>query len=167
MNLRERILAEHSKANCNRIVNWVGNSQQRFDALFHLFLTDEYRVAQRAAWPVNYCVTSHPQFIKKHFSRLVNNLSKPTIHDAVRRNTVRLLQEIGIPKKFHGQVMDICFKYISSPTEPVAVKCFSLGVLHNLCKEYPEIKAEIKTIIDGEWQKTAGLRSRAKKFLQS
>ena len=167
MDLRSTILAEHSKANCNKIVSWVGNSQQRFDELFDLFLNSEYRVNQRAAWPLSYCVVDHPQFIKKHFAKLIRNLSRSNIHDAVKRNTVRLLQEIEIPKKFHGQIMDICFRYISSPTEPVAVKCFSLGVLHNLCKEYPEIRNEIKTIIDNDWQKTAGLRSRAKKFLQS
>ena len=30
MDLRQTILAEHSKANCNKIVKWVGNSQKRF-----------------------------------------------------------------------------------------------------------------------------------------
>ena len=49
MHLRETILDEHSKANCNKIVNWVGDSQKRFDELFNLFLNSEYRVNQRAA----------------------------------------------------------------------------------------------------------------------
>ncbi|MEJ7671786.1 MAG: hypothetical protein WKF59_03550 [Chitinophagaceae bacterium] len=49
MNLRDEILKEHSKAQCNKIVQWVGDSQKRFEELFHLFLTDEYRVVQRAA----------------------------------------------------------------------------------------------------------------------
>ena len=31
MNLREEILKEHSKAQCTKIVNWVGTNQQRFD----------------------------------------------------------------------------------------------------------------------------------------
>jgi hypothetical protein len=51
MKLRETILKEHSKANCIRIVKWVGDDQKRFDELFSLFLNDEYRVVQRAAWP--------------------------------------------------------------------------------------------------------------------
>jgi hypothetical protein len=48
MDLRQTILAEHSKANCNKIVKWVGNSQKRFSELFNLFLNSEYRVNQRA-----------------------------------------------------------------------------------------------------------------------
>ncbi|MFT3705019.1 MAG: hypothetical protein QM802_21815 [Agriterribacter sp.] len=56
MNIREAILKEHSKAQCNRIVTYVGNNQQRLNELVHLFLTDEYRVVQRAGWPLKlYC----------------------------------------------------------------------------------------------------------------
>ena len=168
MDLRETILAEHSKANCNKIVNWVGNSQQRFDELFDLFLNSEYRVNQRAAWPVSYSVIDHPQFIKKHFSKLIKNLHKPGIHDSVKRNSVRLLQHIDIPKKIHGEVMDLCFHYVSSPSEPVAIKAFSLTILQNLSQEYPEIKNELKLIIEDRWpHETAAFRSRAKKFLKS
>lgn len=168
MNLRETILAEHSKANCIRIVNWVGDSQKRFDELFNLFLNSEYRITQRAAWPISYCVIANPPLIRKHFSRLVENLHKPGIHDSVKRNTVRLLQHIEIPKKFHGEIMDICFRYISSPDESVAVKAFSLSILQNLSKSYPEIRNEIKLIIEERWEhETAAFKSRARKFLKS
>ena len=168
MDLRQTILAEHSKLNCNKIVKWVGNSQKRFDELFNLFLNLEYRINQRAAWPVSYCVIDHPHFISKHFSRLVKNLHKPGIHDSVKRNTVRLLQHIVIPKKFHGEIMDICFHYIGSPGEPVAIKAFSLSILQDLSKQYPEIKNEIKLIIEERWpHETAAFRTRAKKFLKN
>ncbi|HEV8285252.1 MAG TPA: hypothetical protein VGQ09_13135 [Chitinophagaceae bacterium] len=168
MDLRETILAEHSKANCNKIVKWVGHSQERFDELFNLFLNSEYRINQRAAWPLSYCVIDHPHFIAKHFSKLIKNLHKPGIHDSVKRNTVRLLQHVDIPEKFHGEVMDICFSYISSTDEPVAIKAFSLTILQNLSKHYPEIKNEIKLIIEERWEyETVAFKTRAKKFLKS
>ncbi len=168
MKLREQIIKEHSKANCATIVKWVGNSQQRFDELFALFLNDEYRVVQRAAWPMSYCVEAHPVFIRKHFSNLLKNLRKPGIHDAVKRNTMRLLQEMPIPPKFQGDLMNTCFDYILSPTEKAAVKAFSLTILGNLSKQYPEIIPEIKTIIEDRWdQETAAFRSRAKKLIQN
>lgn len=168
MNLRETILAEHSKATCQRIVNWVGSSQKNFDELFDLFLNSEYRVNQRAAWPLSYCVIAHPSFISKHFAKLINNLQRPGLHDSVKRNTVRLLQHVDIPKKFHGKVMDICFRYVSSADEPVAVKAFSLLILQNLSKQYPEIKNEIRLIIEERWpHETAAFHNRARKFLKS
>lgn len=167
MKLRDQILKEHSKANCDVIVKWVGDSQARFDELFGLFLEDEYRVVQRAGWPLSNAVMIHPRFIQKHFSKLLKNLEKPGLHDAVKRNTVRLLQDIDIPKKFQGRVMNLCFDYISSPDEPVAVKAFSLTILENLCEEYPEIKPELKTIIEDRWNyESAAFHSRARKILK-
>src|SRR5215467_4098090 len=109
MDLRQTILAEHSKANCNKIVKWVGNSQKRFDELFYLFLNDEYRVVQRAAWPVSNCAMAHPEFMKKHFDKLIKNLRKTGLHDAVKRNSLRLLQYMTIPEKVHGELMNLCF----------------------------------------------------------
>ncbi len=124
MNLKEIILAEHSKANCVRIIKWIGSSQQRFDELVDLFLNDEYRVVQRAGWPSSHVAIAHPILIKKHFSKLLKNLKKPGIHDAVKRNTVRLLEEIEIPEKFHGEVMNFCFDYIISPLKKWLSKHF-------------------------------------------
>ena len=66
MNLRDIILKEHSKTNCTYIVKWIGNNQQRFDELVCLFLHDEYRIIQRAAWPFSEVVMRHPGLIKKH-----------------------------------------------------------------------------------------------------
>jgi hypothetical protein len=167
MKLREQILKEHSKANCAAIVKWIGDSQKRFDELFQLFLNDEYRVVQRAAWPLSYTVIAHPKFIQKHFSKLLKNVKKPGIHGAVKRNTVRLLQDIAIPKRYQGDVMNLCFDYVSSPDEEAAVKAFSLTVLNNLAKEYPEIKPELKTIIEDRWDyETAAFHARASKILK-
>src|SRR5690242_9976609 len=106
MDLRKTILEEHSKSQTNKIVKWIGGDQKRFDELFKIFLNDEYRVVQRAAWPLSYCVMAHPRLIRKHFSRLVKNLQKPGTGDAVKRNSIRLMQQIPIPEKLHGEVMN-------------------------------------------------------------
>lgn len=167
MKLREEILKEHSRAQCTKIVNWVGSSQQRFDELFRLFLNDEYRVVQRAAWPVSYCVMAHPSLISKHWKKLLANVKKPNLHDAVKRNTVRLMQDINIPEKYHGEVMNLCFGYLESPTEPLAVKVFSMSVLAKLAEIYPGIKTELQLIIEDQLpHQTAGFKSRAKKILK-
>jgi len=167
-NLRSVILHEHSKAQCNKIVEWVADDQKRFDELFHLFLNDDYLVTQRAAWPISYCVATHPEFIKKHFGALIKNLHKPGIHNSIKRNTVRILQEIEIPEIYQGEVMNLCFQYVESPTEAVAVKAFALTVLGNLAKLYPEILPEIKLLIEEQLpHQTAAFRSRAKHLMKS
>ncbi len=167
MNIRAALLKEHSKKQCNAIVKWVGNDQKKFDELFDLFLHDEYRVVQRAGWPISYCVEKHPNLIQNHYTKLLKNLNKKGIHDAVKRNSIRLLQYVNIPKKFHGRVMDICFRYVSSPTEAVAVKAFSITVLQNLARQYPGIINEIKLVIEERLDyETIAFKTRAKQLLK-
>jgi hypothetical protein len=167
LNLREEILKEHSKAQCNYIIKWVGDSQKCFDELFDLFLKSEDIVVQRAAWPVSYCVEAHPHFINDHFAHLIKYLQKPHLHDAVKRNSIRMLKHVSIPKKYQGPIMNICFDYVASPAEAVAIKSFSLMVLSNLAKDYPEIIPEIKYLIEDQLpHQTAGFKRCAKKVLK-
>ncbi len=167
MNLRETILSEHSKTNCDKIVTWIGSNQKRFNELFNLFLNDEYRVTQRAAWPLSYSAIAHPTFIKNNFGKLLHNLHRPYLHDSIKRNTVRLLQQIDIREKYEGEVMDLCFQYVESPTEAVAIKAFSLTILGKLAKKFPEILPEIKLLIEEQMQhQSAAFTSRANRLLK-
>jgi len=167
MNLREQILKVHSKANSELIIKWIGNSPSRFNELLALFLHDEYRVVQRAAWSLAGAAINNPQLVAKHYGRLIKNLQKPPIHVAVTRNTVRLFAAIPVPEKFHGELMDICFRYIASSDETVAVKAFSLTILDRLSIPYPEIQNELKLVIEERWDhETAAFRSRAAKILK-
>ena len=62
--------------------------------------------------------------------------------------------------------MDICFNYVASPKEAVAIKAFSLSVLSNLGKLNPEILPEIKLLIEEQLPaQTAAFKSRAKQLV--
>jgi hypothetical protein len=168
MDLAEALLKEHSKKQCDAIVQYIGNNKERFAGLMDLFFTSEYRITQRAAWPMSYCVRNHPLLIQPYYKKLLDKLSEKDIHNAITRNIVRLLQDVEIPKKFHGRVMSICFDFIQSNETPIAVKAFSLSILHNLSEQYPEIIPELKLIIEERWEhETPAFRSRAKRFLKA
>ena len=167
MHLRDQLLSTHSKANCDLIVNWISSKQNRFDELVSFFLSDDPILSQRAGWPLSYAGRKHPVLIQKHLKNLIINLKRPTLHDAVKRNTIRLLENIEIPEEITGTLMNICFDYISSSTEKPAIKAFSLTVLENMTIKYPEIKSELKTIIEDRWDyETAAFRARARKILK-
>lgn len=168
MDLLKLLRAEHSKKQTDRIVDYVGADKDRFALLMKLFLQGEYRITQRAAWPLSYCVRYHPELISPYFTRLLDNLARQDIHVAVIRNTVRLLQDVTIPKRYHGRVMTACFNFVQAPETPIAVKAFSLSILANLSADYPEIRSELKLIIEEQWEHaTAAFRSRARKILKS
>ena len=124
MDLLQLLRSEHSKKQTDRIVGYIGDDPTRFATLIDLFFKGEYRITQRAAWPLSYCVRAHPALIGPYFKSLLDNLARKDIHVAVIRNTVRLLQDVDIPKKYHGRVMSTCFEFIQSPETPIAVKGF-------------------------------------------
>jgi hypothetical protein len=132
-----------------------------------LFFIGEYRLTQRTAWPMSYCVIANPELIKPYYPKLIKLLKQPEVPDAVSRNIVRMLQEVEIPEKHRGEIMTICFDFVANPGSPTAVKAFSLTILKNLAAIYPEIIPELKLIVQQRWeQETPAFRQRAKWILQ-
>ncbi len=164
MQLRDIILEKHTKQQMLRVVDYIGNDKKRFDELMQLFLFDDYRVSQRASWAVLHCIQKNPAFAKKYLPLMLDNLKNP-VHDAVVRNTVRILDLTDIPENLHAQVMDICFELVNKNQSPIAVKAFSIGVLTKLSKQYPELKNELKAIVDNQLPfASPAIKSRAKRI---
>lgn len=167
MNIREEILKAHSKLQALKIAHYACKSEKNFQQLIECFLDENYRLSQRAAWSVSWAAKKKPEMIAPHIKALVAVLNRKSAHDAVIRNSLRVLQEINIPVEFHGVVMDACFRFLEQPLRAVAIKVFSLTVLFNLSKQYPEIKPELKLIIEDNWDhQTPAFRSRGARVLK-
>lgn len=167
MNLREALLKEHSKKQTMIIVNYIGDDEKKFAELMQLFLYHEYRVEQRSAWAVSYCAEVHPHLILPYMKPMIDLLKKKNVHDAVKRNIVRILQFIDIPKKYFAKLANACFDLLLSKEEPVAVKVFSMTVLANICKYEPALASELRLVIEDQLPYgSAGFKSRADKVLR-
>ena len=168
MNIREEILKEHSKQQALKIAAYACTSKKNFKELMTCFMSDEYRLAQRAAYSVSWATIKDPGMIEPYIKDLVSQMQRTDIHEAIPRNSLRILEQIPIPEKFHGEVMNACFGFVEDPSTPIAIKASALTNLFNLSHQYPEIKQEIKLIIETNWdQETAAFRSRGKKILKA
>jgi len=167
MNIREEILAEYSRKHVTKIAGWIGNDKKRFSQLLDVFLHDEYRVVQRSAHILSFVADKYPELIEQNIHSIVNRLFDDNIHVAVKRNVVRILQFIKIPEKLHAKVINICMDYLSNPEETVAIRCFSMTVLANFTKQYPEIKYELEAVINSRLKNVSGgLKVRARDVLK-
>ncbi len=168
MILREELLKEkiHSREHAMAISEFAVQSAKNLKQLMQCFLDKETRVAQRAAWSVSWAARKKPEMIQPYIKDLVAQLERKDVHPAIIRNSVRVLEAIDIPEAFHGDVMNACFSFIEAPATPVAIKAFSLTTLFNLTKSYPEIKHELRVLIEENMShETAAFKSRAKKIL--
>ncbi|MEQ8924790.1 MAG: hypothetical protein RLO81_03190 [Fulvivirga sp.] len=166
MDIKKELLKEHSKDQAEYIAAHIVTDKSKFKELMNLFLGDHYRTSQRAAWVVSKCHDNNPELIKPYLKEMIKNLGKGQ-HVAVKRNTLRILQDIEIPEPLWGITADVCFKVMESASEAIAVKVFGMTVLANICQHVPELKNELKLIIEDQMPYgSAGFQSRAKKVLK-
>jgi hypothetical protein len=167
MDIRATILQGQSKARTTRIVTYIGDDPSRFNDLVDIFLAGPYRVTQRAAWPISVVAETQPRLLRPHLKRILDYARKPNVHDAVKRNAVRLLQFIDIPKNLQGNIADLCFRFLYNKQESIAVKCFSISALAKIAKSNPDLQHELRLIIQDQLPfASAGFRSRARRILK-
>lgn len=167
MDLKHQILKDYSKKHALELAGYIGSDVSRFDELMQLFLGGTYQITQRSAWVVSFCCDKYPFLITPYLEKMILNL-RNDVPDAVKRNTVRVLQNVDLPDELLGEAADVCFHLLSSKTEPVAVKVFSMTVLLNIVKKVPELKNELRIVIEDQIPYgTAGFMSRGKKTLKA
>lgn len=166
MDIRQALQAEHSKRVTTAIVNYIGGDADRFAELMKVFFAGEYRLTQRAAWPMNYCAVHHPQLIQPYLPKLLKLLQRDDQHDAIKRNIARLLQYIEVPKKLRAQVYSLCVELVDNPQEPIATRVFAMTAAARIAKKEPALLSELRLIVAQHLpHATAAFRSRAKTVL--
>ena len=166
MDIKAAILEEHSKAQAQKIANYIGRNKKRFEKLLDLFFGEDQRITQRAAYAVMHVVDNHPDIIQSYLSAILDNLQNP-IHVAVKRNSLRILQNVDLPEDLLGLAADLCFGFLNDTKEAVAVRVFAMQVCYNICVREPELAPELKAIIEDFYPHgTAGFKSRGRKILK-
>ncbi len=167
MNIAEVILEKYSTDHAVAIATYAASSKSRFKELMDCFASDDARLSQRASWCVNWAAKKYPQMLEPYIDLLVARLQMPNANDSVQRNALKILNDITIPEKHHGSLMNTCFTFIEEPKTATAVKAFSLHMLRKLSKFYPEILPELQLIIEDRIDnETPAFKSAAKQILK-
>lgn len=166
MDIREALMAGHSRQSTMAIVEFIGDDPKRFAELMKLFFAGDYRLTQRAAWPMNYCAERHPKLILPYLPKLLDCVEREDMHVAARRNVMRLLQFIEIPKRLAGKVYAHAIDLLDDPFQPIAVRAFAITVAARIAKSEPDLLNELRLIIKKHLpHSTAAFRVRAKQIL--
>lgn len=168
MNILSALEKEHSKSLTAAIVNYIGNDKKRFKELMDVFLKGEYRLTQRAAWPLSYAGIAEPKLVKPYIGQLIKKLNAPGQHPAIPRNILRLFQEIEIPEKYQADLLDACFRIIQNPSLPVAIIAFAITTAAKLCRPFPELRNELLLVLNqlNSYPQTAAINVRVKKAIK-
>lgn len=166
MNIKAALLKEHSKRNTEAIVTYIGNNKEHFDELMEVFKSSEYRLVQRASWPLSYIISQSPSLLTPYWDILFE-LLKHQPHPAFKRNLLRTIRELKeIPENQQARIADLCISTIQNMHEPAAIRVFSIYIMGKLCKIYPELSNELLLLLEPLTQhELPSLRTSAHKVL--
>jgi hypothetical protein len=169
MNIREKLRAAHNKSTTLRITAYIGTDPKRFRELMDIFLEGEYRLTQRAAWPMSYVAEEHPQLVRPYFKKLIQVLRNETLHAACARNILRIFQTAEIPEKYEAEIFDFCLGAMVSTKQPVAIRAFSISVAARITARYPELKGEYLQVLGvaADMPQTAAIKHRIKTAIKA
>lgn len=148
MNIREALTREHSKRNTMAIVNYIGQDEARFAELMTIFKTSDYRLIQRAAWPVSFIAETDASLLTPYWKELFD-VAQTNVHPSFKRNLLRTLRVLdSIPEYIHSDVIEICMRAIPDSNEPAAVRAFAIHIMGKLLSHYPEFAGELHAILE-------------------
>jgi len=167
LNLKEEILKYYSKYDTVRIARHIDKDEDLFRELIDMYFdAGQQELAKKAAWILRHCVDQHPYLIRPYIKKIVKYLAWEGHHDAIKRNGLAVLESITLPKNVYGSLTQLCFEFITSGKEPVAIKAYSIGILDKIGDEIPEIRHELKLILQELIPyESAGFKARAKRIL--
>ena len=164
--MEEELLRDHSKQNIERMANQIGDDPAQFGHLMDIFFHGSNRATHFSAHLLGKCCDLHPHLILPHLGKMIDLLDED-VHDSLKRNILRTMQFIDVPEEHWDKTVQYCFELLQSKKEPVAVKVFGMTVLANLCEKLPELKNELRIIIEDQMPYgSAGFKSRGSKILK-
>lgn len=163
--IRELLSGDSSRSFTDCMSALIINDEKLRGEFWEMFFANEEPYSRRAAWALDTVCESHPEWAQPYAKRLIEAL-RAFEHDGLKRHSLHLLTRIDIPDEVKGDLADVCFGWLLSPSEAVAAKVYAMEILYNLSQEFPEIKRELIDSIEfGMHEGTPGYRNLAKKLL--
>ncbi len=159
--------AQHSKPQTDKIIRYIGYDADLFEELLDAFLGPDAEMARRAAWVYGYTAHLFPENCFKRWGKLLSLMADPVIHDALKRNFFRALEQMQVPEELLGETVQVCFDQLMNRQQAVAIRVFAMTCLTNMAQQIPELKPEIRLLLEEELPfSEGGFASRARKELK-
>lgn len=164
--LEDLLLREQSRANTNQVIEIVMARPVLFEDLWDLLLHNQDPLSRRAAWAADYCAELNPEFLENKIELLSSKVVEFS-SDGLKRHSLRMLSRSPMPEENLGILADACFNWLQSASESVAVKMYSMVILHRISESIPEIRRELFDIIEIQMQDaTPGFRNIGHKIMK-
>jgi len=162
--MRAMLLAEMSRKNTDFVKDVVLSNPELFKELIQLALLNEEPVSRRAMWVIDVASEKNPAILKPYLNDLIIHLSMYN-HDGLKRHTLRMLSRYDIRFDDFLHILDLCFEFIKSAKESVAVRYQAMNLLYVMSNKEPDLKYELATTIEMQMHEgSIGLKNHSRKL---
>lgn len=165
--LENLLRIETSRRSSDLLVDLVGQRPELFERLVAIYLSLKEPESRRAAWVVDIISEANPGIADKYVPDIIRLLPEFN-HDGLKRHSLRILSHTPLPpEELLGQLITICFDWLVSAREAVAVKVYAMDLLYRISAYEPDIRKELADSI--EWrmnEETNGFKAHGRKVLK-
>lgn len=152
----------------DQIANMLLIQPQLLDHLISIMISNREPESRKAAWVVDTFTETRMELLTTEaLEQLIDTLPH-CCHTALHRHILRILTRSTVPASRTGKLISLCFDFLNSGNEPVAVKAQAMTILYKLSGEEPDLLYELSGILELRMEsESAGFRNLAKKILQA
>ncbi len=150
-----KMLGDSSRLQADMVAETILDNQESFQNLVDLMLDDDGQMAMRVSRVVEICESYKPRLFEP-FSRKILNRLPQCKTPGVKRNILKIYTRRDMPKdeELKGNIIELCFDWMRSPLQPVAVRVLSMMVLERIAlKEQwliPELLYSVEDLLEKE-----------------
>ena len=141
---------------------------EKFPLLFDGVTKHGDKLALRISRVIYRVFELNPELVKPHI-RTVYDILLSTKNGSVIRNFLSIMQHahVYLNEEEVSMLLDFCFKQLEDPKAEIAHEVMALETLYNISNVYPELKAELKPLIEIRYEESSpAFQSRCRKIMK-
>lgn len=169
MPLLEQLSTRQSKASIEQLADETSGSPALLNELWDLIENASDRPADQASWAWYKIAQKRSDRLNRFVRHMLAKLATESCSAPIRRNLLGSLQYTQVGEDDAGLLLDLAFRFMEDPTEPVAVRALSMGILGNLVPRYPDLVPELILILNDllAHPQTAAIKARGRNVLKA
>lgn len=141
MNIMDSIIQDRSNENIWRIAYYVLENPIERSALWCLIEQGSIQMQMRASWVLTKVVEKDSSMLDGLFILVLSTLGS-TENSGLKRNLLRSIYYADFYENDYSILFDLTCGILSNPSEPIAVRMFSMRIAYRIVVLVPELAQE-------------------------
>lgn len=130
------------------ILSYFLTDKNTIKELIHLAtIKDEYPVQEHSTWILIHTTENSRDLIEPYQNKIIDAFLEST-NQTTLRNLCNVIGKLSLREYKEGELLDSLIAHLKNLDNKVALHVYSLEKINQFVKKYPEIKPEIKEILE-------------------